>query len=116
MIRVKIAVALLKWAGTLVEYRVRRLKPKAGSSRGLVDGTTLFRSPILKEAQAKFHRYDLRAGEIVAIQIVARVKERASLIEWSIEHATDSVTAGGAAEVPTVEAAGDTEHENEPHA
>ena len=76
MIRIKIAVALLKWAGALVEYRVKRIKPKSSGSNVHADGTTLFRSKRLKEARAKFGRTATRTGETVAIQIVARIKEK----------------------------------------
>lgn len=76
MIRVKIAAALLKWSGALVEYRVRRIKSRRENIRGNVDGTTLFRSKTLKPALAKYNRIAPGDGESVAIQMVARFVEK----------------------------------------
>jgi len=101
MLRIRIAVALLKWAGALVEYRVRRIKAKKPGSNINVDGTTLYRTKDLGLARDRFQKARIGHGEVAAVQIVARVLER---------HKTDPLpiaTAG--AKVPPLAASGDAE-------
>ncbi len=103
MIRIRIAVALLKWSGALVEYRVRRIKAKKPGSNVNVDGTTLYRTKSLPLARDRFRKARIGHGEVAAVQIVARILER---------HTTQSLpiaTAGPGANVPPVAASGDAE-------
>lgn len=76
MIRIRIAVALLKWAGALVEYRVKRIQARAPGSTKYVDGSTIYRVATLSLARDRFEKARCGDGETVAVQIVARVLER----------------------------------------
>lgn len=104
MIRIRIAVALLKWSGALVEYRVRRIKAKKPGSNVNVDGTTLYRTKSLRLAHDRFTKARIGHGEVAAVQIVARILERhkkpAPLVDAG-DITIPPVAASGDAEVST---------------
>lgn len=97
MIRIRIAVALLKWAGALVEFRVKRIAARAQGSSKYVDGSTIYRVATLSLAVDRYEKARCRDGETVAVQIVARVLER---------HKHNVAVIGSAAIVPSIKAAG----------
>lgn len=96
MIRIRIAVALLKWAGALVEYRVKRIRARAPESSKHVDGSTIYRVKNLSLARDRFEKARCGDGESVAVQIIARVLERHKHVEQF----------GNVAIVPAIKAAG----------
>ncbi len=105
MIRIRIAVGLLKWAGALVEYRVKRIQSRAPGSTKHVDGSTIYRVKNLSLARDRFEKARCGDGETVSVQIVARVLERHKLNPAGIGR----VIGSGTASLPAVKAAGDTE-------
>jgi hypothetical protein len=97
MIRIKIAVALLKWAGALVEYRVKRIRARTPGSSKHVDGSTLYRVKNISLARDRFEKAHCGDGESVSVQIIARVLER---------HKQNAPLVGNVAIVPPIKAAG----------
>jgi hypothetical protein len=103
MIRTRIAVALLKWSGALVEFRVKRIKAKAPGKIN-VDGTTIFRTKKLKDALTRYAKAKTNFGQKVAVQVVARVAER-----HHTPNSIGAVSTESSAETPAVAASGDAE-------
>lgn len=105
MIRIRIAVALLKWSGALVEYRVRRIKAKKPGSNVNVDGTTLYRTESLPLARDRFLKARIGHGEVAAVQLVARILERHHTVSAPLVSVADSASI----RTPPVAASGDSE-------
>jgi len=111
MIRIRIAVGLLKWAGALVEYRVKRIRARAPGSTKHVDGSTIYRAKNLSLARDRFAKARCGDGESVAVQIVARVLERHKHNPAGLKSV---VIGSGAAALPAVQASGqDSEQEGD---
>ncbi len=93
----------MKWAGALVEYRVKRIQARAPGSTKLVDGSTLYRVNSLSLARDRFAKARCGDGETVAVQVVARVLERHKHNPAGLKSV---VIGSGSASMPAVQASG----------
>ena len=73
MIRILLAAWLLRTTGARVEYRVQRTKNDKTTAK---DGTTILRTPSLREARTRYRNLRVAENDTVLIRVVGIVEQR----------------------------------------